>query len=78
MSFQRIKGVLLALKDFKEEIGEKEGITDYFRGCVKYLNHYAASTTMEMLEYDEIQKLAYVFLIKAREDIKNDAVASIN
>ena len=78
MSFQRIKGVLLALKDFKEEIGEKEGITDYFRGCVKYLNHYAASTTMEMLEYGEIQKLAYDFLIKSRENIKNDAGASIN
>lgn len=77
MNFKRIKGVLLALKDFKEDLEEKEGITDYFRGCAKYLNHYAASTTMEMLEYDEIQQLTYDFLVKARKNIRNKDYISV-
>lgn len=71
MNFQRIKGVLLALKDFKESIGGREGITEYFRLGIKYLNHYAASTAMELMDYVEIQKLTYDFLERARRDIKN-------
>jgi hypothetical protein len=37
MNFNRIKGVLLAIKDFKELLKEKEGITEYFRKCKKFL-----------------------------------------
>ena len=70
MNFDRIKGVLLALKTFKEEIGDAKGISDYVRRANKYLNHYAASTTMELLAYDEIQKIYLGYLRKAKEDAK--------
>lgn len=69
MNFQRIKGLLLAIKDFKNLVGEKEGITDYVRSCNKYLNRYAAVTIMELLDSDEIQKLAFEYMKKQR-DIK--------
>ena len=68
MNFNRIKGVLLALKDFKDEIGAKEGITDYLRGANKHLNHYAASTTMELLSYEEIKELTLHYLRKVRNE----------
>ncbi|MCM1325068.1 MAG: DUF6339 family protein [Bacteroidales bacterium] len=63
-----MKGVLLAIKDFKEEIGDNEGITDYFRECKKYLNHYAAVTTLEFLESEEIHDLVFNYMIKLREE----------
>lgn len=68
-NFSRAKGVLLALKEFKKVLNEKEGITDYFRECNKYLNHYAAVTVMEFLDSNEIQDLAYNFMVKLRNDI---------
>ncbi len=68
MNFNRMKGVLLAIKDFKYEIGDNEGITDYFRECKKYLNHYAAVTTMEFLDSEEIRDLAFNYMMKLRED----------
>lgn len=66
MNFNRMKGVLWAIRDFREEIGN-EGITDYFRECKKYLNHYAAVTTMDFLEPEEIRDLAYNYMIGLRE-----------
>ncbi|MCR5833051.1 MAG: hypothetical protein K6G55_00135 [Selenomonadaceae bacterium] len=66
MNFNRMKGVLLAIADFKNEIGDKEGITDYFRECKKYLNHYAAVTTLEFLEPEEIRDLAFNCMMKLR------------
>ncbi len=70
-NFNRVKGVLLALKEFREEINDGESIITYFRDCAKRLNRYAASATMEMLEYEEIQDLTYGFLMKARENRLN-------
>ncbi len=67
MNFNRIKGLLLAIKEFRELIGEKEGITDYVRSCNKYLNRYAAVTTLELLEADEMKKLALDYLVKLRK-----------
>ena len=65
----RMRGVLMALKEFKKELNEKEGITDYFRECNKYLNHYAAVTIMEFLDSKEIQDIAYNYMVKLRNDI---------
>ncbi len=70
MNFNRIKGVLLALKEFGEEIGDKEGITAYLRVANKYLNHYAASTTMELLSFEDVKELALHYLRKARNEKK--------
>lgn len=67
MNFSRMKGVLLAIKDFQELIGDNEGITGYFRECKKYLNHYAAVTTLEFLEADEIHDLALNYMMQLRE-----------
>lgn len=71
MNFSRMKGVLMAIKQFKEEIESNEGITEYFRECKKYLNHYGAVTALELLSSEEIQKLAYDYMVKLRENKKN-------
>lgn len=68
MNYDRMRGVLLAIKDFKEELSENEGITEYFRECKKYLNHYAAVTTLEFLDSDEIRNLAFNYMMKLREE----------
>ena len=75
MNYDRMKGVLLAIKDFKETIGESEGITDYFRECKKYLNHYAAVTAMEFLDSEEIRDLAFNYMLKLREERLNGGKA---
>ena len=67
MNFNRIKGVLLSIRDFKELLDDNEGITEYFRECKKYLNHYAAVTTLDFLEVEEIQKLAFDYMVKLRD-----------
>lgn len=73
MNFNRIKGVLLAISEFKDKLGDNEGITDYFRECKKYLNHYAAVTTLDYLDADEIRILALDYMVKLRDqkDSKN-------
>ena len=58
----------MAIRDFKEELTENEGITEYFRECKKYLNHYAAVTTLEFLDSDEIRDLAFNYMMKLREE----------
>ena len=63
--------MLTAIKDFKEELSNNEGITDYFRECKKYLNHYAAVTTLEFLDSDEIHNLAFNYMMKLREEKLN-------
>ncbi|MBE7703876.1 MAG: hypothetical protein E7Z89_07500 [Cyanobacteria bacterium SIG28] len=68
MNYDRMRGVLLAIKDFKDEITNNEGITDYFRECKKYLNHYAAVTTLEYLESEEIRDIAFNYMMKLREE----------
>ncbi|MBO7679055.1 MAG: hypothetical protein J6S75_05230, partial [Thermoguttaceae bacterium] len=68
MNPNRMKGVLLAIRDFKTEIAGSEGITEYFRECKKYLNHYAAVTTLEFLEPKEIRDLAYNYMMRLRNE----------
>ena len=68
MNYNRMRGVLLAIRDFKELLGDSEGITEYFRECKKYLNHYAAVTTLEFLDSDEIRELALNYMIKLRNE----------
>lgn len=72
MNFNRIKGVLLAIKDFSETLNGNEGITDYFRECKKYLNHYAAVTTLEFLDYEEIRDLTFNYMVKLRNSKLNN------
>ena len=67
MNYDRMRGVLMAIRDFKDVLGNNEGITDYFRECKKYLNHYAAVTTLEFLDSDEIRDLAFNYMIRLRE-----------
>lgn len=66
-NYNRMRGVLLAIKDFNDELSDNEGITDYFRECKKYLNNYAAVTILESLESDEIRDIAYNYMMKLRE-----------
>ncbi len=68
MNFTRIKGVLLAVRDFCELNDGNEGVSGYLRECNKYLNHYAAVTNMEFLEADEIRDLAYDYMVKLKEE----------
>ncbi len=74
MNFERIKGVLLAIRDFKDMVGEKESIIDYFRECKKHLNHYAAVTVMELLNHKEIQEITYDYLVRARETMREPRI----
>lgn len=67
MNYDRMRGVLMAIKDFKEVLSSNEGITDYFRECKKYLNHYAAVTSLEFLDSEEIRDLAFNYMVKLRE-----------
>ena len=67
-NFNRIKGVLLAIRDFKELLGDREGITEYFRECKKYLNHYAAVTNLDFLDAEEIRSLAFNYMVKLRDN----------
>lgn len=68
MNIERMRGVLLAIKDFKGILSANEGITDYFRECKKYLNHYAAVTTLEFLDSSEIRDLAFNYMDKIRNE----------
>ena len=69
-NFNRTKGVLLALKDFKELVGPKEGIDKYFRESNKILNRYAAINVFDFLDAEEIKKIAYDTLVKVRSNMK--------
>lgn len=73
MNHDRMRGVLLAINDFKKEISDNESIIDYFRECKKYLNHYAAVTTFEYLESEEIRDLAFNYMMKLREEKQKDS-----
>lgn len=67
MNITRIRGVLYAIRDFKETIDGKEGITDYFRECKKYLNHYAAVSSFDYLSSDEIRNIAFDYMVELRK-----------
>ena len=66
MNMTRMRGVLYAIRDFKSQIGEKEGFTDYFRECKKYLNHYAAVTSLDFLSSEEIREIAFAYMMELR------------
>lgn len=68
MNYDRMRGILIAIRDFKNEIADNEGITDYFRECKKYLNHYAAVTTLEFLDSEEIRDIAFKYMMKIRDE----------
>ena len=61
---------MLALKDFKELVGPKEGIDKYFRESNKILNRYAAINVFDFLDAEEIKKIAYDTLVKVRSNMK--------
>ena len=63
---------ILALKEFKDMVGPKEGIQKYFRECNKILNQNAAITMFDFLTIDEIKNLALSTLIKVREELKKE------
>ena len=69
-NYNRMKGVLLALKDFKEMVNPNVGIQKYFRECNKFLNHQAAINMFDYLGYEEIRKMTFETLVKAREQLK--------
>jgi len=64
----RSKGVLNAIKDFKDILNKNEGITEYFRECNKYLNRYAAVTNLDFLEPDEIKDIALKYMMSLRQE----------
>ncbi len=66
-NFTRMRGVLLAIRDFKEVIGGTAGLIGYFRECNKYLNHYAAVTNFDFLDSDDIRKLAFDYMVGLKE-----------
>ena len=65
-NFNRTKGVLLALRDFREELGPREGINQYFRDCNKILNHHAAINMFDFLDWEDIKKITFETLVKVR------------
>ena len=64
----RMVGVLSAIKEYSDLLDKKEGITDAFRACNKYLNRYAAITVLDLLEPSEIKTLALDYLLKYRSE----------
>lgn len=69
-NYSRMKGVLLALRDFIDKLGPREGVNKYFRDCNKILNHQAAVTVFDFLDSDEIYQLTLDTLNKVREQNK--------
>lgn len=69
-NFKRMKGILLAIKEFREIIGPKKGINDYFRECKKELNHYAAISSFDYLDSEEIMDITLKKLIELSNSAK--------
>ena len=67
-NFERTKGTLLALKDFREILSPREGINQYYRECNKILNHYAAVNMLDFLDAEEIKTLVYNTLVQVRNE----------
>lgn len=63
----RMQGVLLAIEEFKEEMGSTKGLVEYVRECNRYLNRYAAVTVLDYLSKDEIKDIALGFLREVRK-----------
>lgn len=69
-NFARTKGVLLALQDFRNEIGPREGLDKYFRSCNRILNQMAAVNIFDFLDYEDIKKITFDTLLKIRNQSK--------
>lgn len=69
-NFNRIKGILLAIQDFKEIIDSREAVSSYFRDCKKELNHYAAISVFDFLDYEDIRKITLETLVRVRNQAK--------
>ena len=69
-NFKRMKGILLAIKEFREIVGPKKGINDYFRECKKELNHYAAISSFDYLDSEEIRTITLNKLIEVSNSAK--------
>ena len=65
-NFTRMKGILLAVQDFKEVLGPKESITKYFRDCKKQLNRYAAVSVFDFMDYEDIRKITFDTFVAIR------------
>lgn len=78
MNFNRMRGVLWAIRDFKTKISNGEGITDYFRECKKFLNHYGAVINLEFLSSEEIQNLALTYMKNLRNEKQKANLAKQN
>lgn len=64
----RMKGVLLALRDFDEKTGGVSNFDkDYVRPCMHYLNRYAAVTNLDYLEPEEVRDIAYYYMLSLKE-----------
>lgn len=68
-NFIRMKGILLAMKDFKEVLGEREGMNQYFRECKKILNHTAAINMFDFLDSEDIRKITFETLVNVRKSV---------
>lgn len=66
----RMKGVLLAVQDFKEVIGPKEGLSAYSRDFKKKIDRTATIKMFDYLDYDEIRKIAFDILCDVRNKVK--------
>ena len=66
-NFKRMKGILLAVQDFKEVLGARETVGKYFRECKKQLNRYAAISVFDYLSVDDIRKMTYDTFVSVRK-----------
>ncbi len=63
MNRKTVKGLLKALKRIQEIKGN--ACTNIFRDCCdSYLNHYGAVTILDFLTEDDIEEIAYNYMIK--------------
>ena len=62
---ERIKGVLLAIKEFSEGPDFRGSLIDCVRAANRSFNRYAAVSAVDFLEYDEIKALMLGFLKSA-------------
>ena len=68
-NFTRMKGILLAVQDFKEILGSKETVGKYFRDCKKQLNRYAAVSVFDFMSYDDIRKITFDTFVNVRNQM---------
>ena len=58
-NFNRMKGVLLGIKDFMDVMDSNDNLTNIFRAYKKKLNHYSAVTMLDFLDENEIRNMVF-------------------